>query len=258
MKPGSRSTPQRDGAVLVVGATGDIGRAIARRLGRDGWDLQLAARDTARLEADAQDLRLRGVTVSTYECDVLRDDGGVSLIDALAVTPDVAVCVVGILGEQSEAERDSRTTERIMRTNYIGPALLMGELANRFEQRGSGVLVGVSSIAGERGRCANYAYESAKSGFSQFLSGLRNRLWPCGVHVVTVKPGYVRTRMTDHLDLPPLLTVDPEQVADRVAVAIEKIPRRDLRRSTVACRRVRPAGDSRAPLQTIDPRIGST
>ena len=157
-----------------------------------------------------------------YQCDVLKQDAGATLLDALSVMPDVAICVVGLLGEQSDAEQDWRAAERIMRTNYVGPALLMGELANRFEQRRSGVLVGISSIAGERGRRANYAYGSAKSGFSAFLSGLRNRLWRSGVHVVTVNPGFVRTRMTDHLDLPALLTVDAEQVADRVAVAIEK------------------------------------
>ena len=206
---------------LIVGATSDIGRAVARRFGRDGWALQLAGRNLEQLETEARDLRLRDAPVSTYECDILRD-GGVPLVDALAVTPDVAVCVVGLLGDQEVAERDRAAAERVMRTNYVGPALLMGELANRFEDRGSGVLVGVSSVAGERGRRANYLYGSAKSGFSAFLSGLRNRLCRSGVHVVTVKPGFVRTRMTDHLDLPDLLTVDPEHVADRIAAAVRR------------------------------------
>lgn len=209
------------GTALVVGATSDIGRAVARRFGLDGWALQLAGRNLEQLEVEARDLRLRGALVSTYECDILHD-GGVSLVEALAVTPDVAVCVVGLLGDQAVAERDWSAAERIMRTNYVGPAVLMGELANRFEDRGSGILVGVSSIAGERGRRANYLYGSAKSGFSAFLSGLRNRLCRSGVHVVTVKPGFVRTRMTDHLDLPDLLTADPEHVANRIALAVRK------------------------------------
>ena len=206
---------------LVVGATSDIGRAVARRFGRDGWALQLAGRDLEQLEAEARDLRLRGAPVSIYECDIL-DNGGLAMIDALPVLPDLAVCVVGLLGDQAVAERKSSDAERVMRTNYVGPVLLMGELANRFEDRGSGVLVGLSSVAGERGRRANYLYGSAKSGFSAFLSGLRNRLCRSGVHVVTVKPGFVRTKMTDHLDLPDLLTVDPEHVADRIAVAVRK------------------------------------
>lgn len=221
MTPGKASGGDRAGTALIVGATSDIGRAVARRFGRDGWALQLAGRNLDQLEAEARDLRLRGASVSTYECDILHD-GAVSLVDSLSVLPDVSVCVVGLLGDQEVAERDGSAAERVMRTNYVGPALLMGELANRFEDRGSGILVGVSSIAGERGRRANYLYGSAKSGFSAFLSGLRNRLCRAGVHVVTVKPGFVRTRMTDHLDLPDLLTVDPEHVADRIAGAVRK------------------------------------
>ena len=222
----SRGSHRNFRTALVVGATGDIGRAIARRLGRDGWELQLAARDPAQLEAQAQDLRLRGVPVDTYECDVLADSGGISLVDSLPVTPDVAICTVGVLGDQSDAEREWRTAERLMRTNYIGPALLMGALANRFEQRGHGVLVGISSIAGERGRRTNYTYGSAKSGLTSFLSGLRSRLHRSGVRVVTVKPGFVRTRMTDHLQLPAFLTAKPADVADAIAKAIKT--RRDV------------------------------
>lgn len=210
------------GTALVLGATGDIGRAVARRLGHDGWELQLAARDPQRLEAEAKDLRLRGASVSIHECDVLREDGSVSLVDALPTLPDVAVCTVGALGDQSDGEKDWRAAERVMRTNYLGPALLMGALANRFGERGHGVLVGISSIAGERGRRSNYIYGSAKSGFTAFLSGLRSRLHRSGVCVVTVIPGYVRTRMTDHLALPAMLTAEPEDVADAIAVAIRK------------------------------------
>ena len=141
---------------LVIGATSDIGRAIAHRLAEDGCALQLAARDPARLERETRDLRVRtGVAVTAHRCDVLEEDGGVSLLDTLNPLPDVAVCVVGLLGDQAESQRDGAAAERVMRTNYVGPALLMGALAERFERRGGGVLVGVSSVAGERGRAAN-------------------------------------------------------------------------------------------------------
>ena len=221
-----RPRPEPGHTALVVGATSDIGRAIARSLGRDGWSLQLAGRDTEQLKADARDLMVRGATVSLYECDVLDDDVGVSLLDVLDPLPNVAVCAVGLLGDQADAERNRDAAELIMRTNYVGPALLMGALAERFERRGSGVLVGISSVAGERGRGTNYVYGSAKCGFTAFLSGLRNRLHGSCVCVVTLKPGFVRTRMTDHLDLPAWLTVEPAQVADAVRLAIAK--RRDV------------------------------
>lgn len=109
-----------------------------------------------------------------------------------------------------------------MRTNYVGPALLLGALAERFAVRGSGVLVGVNSVAGERGRAANYVYGSAKAGLTAFLSGPRNRLAASGVHVMRIKPAFVRSRMTDGLDLPALLTADPEEVADALAAALRR------------------------------------
>ena len=218
---------------LVIGATSDIGRAVARKLADGGWTLQLAARDPERLEREAQDLRVRiGVAVTSHRCDVMREDGGASILNDLDPLPDVAVCVVGLLGDQAENQRDGAAAERVMRTNYVGPVLLMGALAQRFEQRGSGVLVGVSSVAGDRGRAANYVYGSAKAGFTAFLSGLRNRLATSGVHVVTVKPGFVRTRMTDGMDLPSRLTAEPEEVAAAVVTAIRR------RRDVVYVRRV--------------------
>ena len=213
--------------VLIVGATSDIGRAVARRLARDGCALQLAARNAGDLAAEVQDMRPRTAgAVTAHRCDVLDADGGAALLDALDPLPDVAVCVVGLTGDQTAAQRDGTAAERIMRTNYVGPALLTAALAERFERRGSGVLVGVSSVAGERGRASNYVYGSAKAGLSAFLSGLRNRLAGSGVHVVTVKPGYVRTRMTDGMDLPPRLTAEPDEVARAVVRAIRR--RRDV------------------------------
>ena len=109
-----------------------------------------------------------------------------------------------------------------MQTNYIGPASLLAHLANRFAARGSGTLVGISSVAGERGRATNYIYGSAKAGFTAFLSGLRNRLAKQGVHVVTVLPGFVATQMTEGLDLPARLTAQPDEVARAIERAVDK------------------------------------
>jgi decaprenylphospho-beta-D-erythro-pentofuranosid-2-ulose 2-reductase len=130
------------------------------------------------------------------------------------------------MGEKSRAQTDGEEAIRILRSNFEGPALAMGWLANRFEARGSGVLVGISSVAGERGRASNYVYGAAKAGFSAFLSGLRNRLASRGVQVVTVLPGFVQTRMVEGLDLPPRLTATPQEVALAVERAIAR--RRDV------------------------------
>jgi short-subunit dehydrogenase len=124
------------------------------------------------------------------------------------------ICAVGLLGKQNIPD-----AETIMRTNYLGPALLLEEVAMRMEQRGNGVIIGISSVAGDRGRASNYPYGSAKAGFTAFLSGLRARLFGKGVHVITVKPGFVRTRMTEGMRLPGLLTADPQEVAEAIIKA---------------------------------------
>ena len=103
--------------------------------------------------------------------------------------PTVAICAIGLMGVQAECELDMQAAVNLIRSNYEGPASILAVLANSFEQRGSGTLVGISSVAGERGRATNYIYGSAKAGFTAFLSGLRNRLASKGVHVVTVLPG---------------------------------------------------------------------
>jgi short-subunit dehydrogenase len=208
---------------LVIGATSDIGQAIARRLAAEGYALELAGRNERLLAREANDIALRyGVTVSTHRFDALEPESLTAILDDLEVLPHVAVCVIGLLGVQEECEKNFAAAERVMITNYLAPVRLMGELANRFEARGWGVLVGTSSVAGDRGRASNYIYGSAKAGFSAFLSGLRNRLFRRGVHVLTVKPGFVQTRMTEALHLPPRLTAQPEDVADAVIRGISR------------------------------------
>ncbi len=142
---------------LAIGATWDIGRAIARDLAGGGYAVQLAGRDTARLEREARDIRVRTGAAAALHCrDALRDDGGASLLAALDPLPEVAACVVGLPGGQAESRQDAAAAKRVTRTDYVGPALLTRALAGRFGRRGSGVPVGAGSVAGGRGRAANY------------------------------------------------------------------------------------------------------
>lgn len=212
---------------LVIGGKSDIGLALAHRYAAAGHPVQLAARNAAALEPDAADIALRHkVDVTTHEFDILRPDTFETFLDGLPALPETAICVVGLLGEQAVSERQLDAAALTMRSNFEGPALITGLIANRFEARGSGVLVGISSVAGDRGRASNYVYGSAKAGYTAFLSGLRNRLTKKGVHVLTVLPGFVRTRMTAGMDLPPRLTAEPGQVADAIYRAAAK--RRDV------------------------------
>jgi len=140
--------------------------------------------------------------------------------------PDTVLCVLGVLGDQHRAESDLDHATLVIRSNYEAPSLILGVFADRFVARGSGTIIGVSSVAGDRGRASNYVYGSAKAGFTAFLSGLRNRLARRGVHVVTVKPGFVRTRMIQGLRLPAPLIADPKMLGERIRKAA--VTRRDV------------------------------
>ena len=211
------------GTLLLLGGGSDIGLAIARRFAASGHAIQLAARDVSALAPVAQDLEVRfEVAVSRHRFDALDTEGFERFVDSLRPLPDVVVCAVGLLGDQSTDQRSVEASSRVLRSNFEGPALVLGALADRFEARGSGTLVGISSVAGERGRASNYVYGSAKAGFTAFLSGLRNRLAGSGVHVLTVLPGFVATRMVEGLELPERLTTSPEKVAEAVERAVRR------------------------------------
>lgn len=205
------------GVALILGATSDMARAVAHRYASEGYALQLAGRDTTTLEADAQDLRLRHrIAVSVHAFDVLDTQGFAPFLDALPALPDTVLCAVGAMGDQQTSQTDPEAATLVMRTNYEGPALILGLLAERMAARGHGVIIGISSVAGDRGRASNYIYGSAKAGLTAFLSGLRNRLSRSAVRVITVKPGFVATRMTEGMDLNPRLTAQPEAVAEAI------------------------------------------
>ena len=197
--------------LLIIGATSDIAVSAAHQYASNGYNLQLAARNKDDLDSTITDLTIRyRVDVSAFQLDILDYQSFKKFIDSLTPLPDVILCAVGLLGDQAHAQKDIFESTKIMRTNFEGPSLFLNEIANKFEERGAGIIIGVSSVAGERGRSSNYIYGSGKAGFTAFLSGLRNRLSKSGVNVITVIPGYIDTRMTKGLNLPSILTSSPK------------------------------------------------
>jgi decaprenylphospho-beta-D-erythro-pentofuranosid-2-ulose 2-reductase len=209
-------------SVLVIGGTSDIGRAVSRLYAGKGWHVAITSRDPAAGRREADHLE-----TSTWDSpelmqlDVLDTASLRPFVDSFEKLPDTVVCVVGLLPDQSRAASDAEYASVALRTNFEGPAMLLGLFAERFERRGSGTIVGVSSVAGNRGRASNYVYGSAKAGLTAFLSGLRARLWRSGVRVVTVTPGFVRTRMTAGMRLNAFLTAEPTEVAEAIFRAAE-------------------------------------
>lgn len=209
--------------VLILGAASDMAVALARRYAAAGYDLQLAGRNPEQLRPLEQDLRIRyRIAATVHAFDALDFDSHAAFYAALPSRPDVAVCVFGYLGNQEEGQRNWNEASRILHTNFTGAVSILNIVAEDMAASGKGTIIGISSVAGDRGRQSNYLYGSAKAGFTAYLSGLRNRLWHHGVHVMTVEPGFVATQMTQHLTLPPLLTAQPEEVAADIFKAAEK------------------------------------
>jgi decaprenylphospho-beta-D-erythro-pentofuranosid-2-ulose 2-reductase len=211
--------------VLVVGATSAIARGTAAALARRGYSLYLVGRDPSELARIAADLGIR------YQVEV--DYGVVDISDYSAHRPFLrqvaeqagglagVLLAAGYLGDSAVARTCFKEAERILTVNLTGAVSFLGECANYLEEQGGGFVIGLSSVAGDRGRQSNYHYGTAKGGLSIFLQGLRNRLFPAGVRVITVKPGFVDTGMT--FGLPGLfLVASPVAVGERIAAALEQ------------------------------------
>ncbi|PSO54439.1 MAG: short-chain dehydrogenase [Cyanobacteria bacterium QH_1_48_107] len=212
-------------AVLMVGATSSIARAVASKMAQQGAALHLVARDGWELERIAQDIAVRyQAPVSWSAFEALNYDSHADFlqkaIDHLGRLDGVVV-TLGELGDQQKAQIDFDHAQRIIHSNFTGVASLLTRVANYLEKQGNGFIIGLSSVAGDRGRQSNYVYGSAKGALSLFLQGLRSRLAKSGVHVLTVKPGFVDTKMT--FGKPGMfLVAKPEQVATAVIKAWQK------------------------------------
>jgi short-subunit dehydrogenase len=212
--------------VLILGATSAIASALAREFAVHKFDLILGGRDRAELSALASDLSLRyGVRTGILLLDALDAATHAPILrsflsEAGNALEGVVVCM-GYLGDQAKGQSDWEEARRILETNFTGCVSVLNILANHFELRGAGFICAISSVAGDRGRQSNYLYGAAKAGLSAYLQGLRNRLFPAHVKVITVKPGFVDTRMT--YGRPGLfLVASPESVAKGIFRTIVK------------------------------------
>jgi len=186
--------------ILIIGATSAIAEAVAREFARRGDALVLVARDSQRLQAVAEDLRIRGALgCVTLLFDARALDQHSALVDEATQRLgglDYALIAHGTLSDPRACEQSVGLLYREFTINALSTMTLCTHLANQFEARGSGVIAVISSVAGDRGRQSNYVYGAAKAALSAFTSGLRQRLYPKGVAVVTIKPGFVSTPMT--------------------------------------------------------------
>ncbi|WP_025129331.1 SDR family oxidoreductase [Pseudomonas sp. PH1b] len=212
--------------VLIIGATSAIATACARLWAEQGSEFFLVARNMEKLQQTAADLRARGAKDVALHCmdatDLTAHPGMLESCLTAIQQIDVALIAHGTLPNQAACERDITIAMQEFANNGTSVIALLTLLANQLENQRCGTLAVISSVAGDRGRPSNYLYGTAKAAVSTFCEGLRARLFKVGVHVMTIKPGFVDTPMTQGLPLPAALVAKPEQVAVRIITGIER------------------------------------
>ena len=210
----------------IFGATSGIAAAVARRLAAQGASLALVGRDAEAIAAAASDLKVRGAAA------VAEITGDVTALDTLGEVVarawgafsgiDLALIAYGSLPDQASLEAEPGGIAPMLALNFVSPTVLALELARHFEAQRGGTLAVITSVAGDRGRKSNYLYGAAKGGLQRLLEGLRHRLYASGVQVLDIRPGFVATRMTEHLPQGGLLWAQPDRVAADILRAVER------------------------------------
>ena len=208
---------------IVLGATSSMARAFIRQVAEAGDGVLACGRDDADLGATVTDAAQRGAPVAAAMAFDARRPAGFEKILARAEKTEGRISVavfVGSMPPQDEIDADPALLDGTVTDSFTGPARFLTAALPLLEAR-KGTVVGVGSVAGDRGRLGNYVYGAAKAGFHTYLAGLRNRLTRAGGHVVTVKPGFVDTAMT--WGLPGMfLVASPDAVARDILRAVRK------------------------------------
>ncbi len=211
--------------VVVLGATSGIAQEVQRLLAHSGKEMLLVGRSPERLSAIRGDLQARGAReVLTFTADLADMSTHVPVLEfakSHLANFDTILLAYGTLLDQQQCQHSVTLAHREIETNFVSAVALLTIFAEHFESAGAGCIAAITSVAGDRGRRSNYVYGAAKGALSLFLQGLRSRLYPAGVKVITIKPGPVKTAMTDKMERTGMFA-DPKDVARDIYRALEK------------------------------------
>lgn len=210
--------------MIVLGSTSEVAQAFVEKALQEGEKFEriyLFTSNRESAERFAKHIDVKFLQLSEIiELDLTKE---INYSEYDHVDSNLLFCATGYLGESTEEGLyDNKNTEKIIAINYSKLVPVINYFAQKFESSRSGTIIGLSSVAGDRGRQSNFIYGSAKAAFTAYLSGLRNYLFEKKVHVLTVKPGFMATKMTEGLPLNPKLTATPKQAADCIYKAFKK------------------------------------
>ena len=209
--------------ILIIGGNSDVGKSLATNFAELGANLILTSRKTDQLKLFCKDIQIRySIKCESILFNVLNYSTHQDFYNNIKTKPDIVITCIGYLDNQKNSEQNFEEAKNSINSNYIGLVSILNIIANDLEKKLSGTIVGISSVAGDRGRSSNYIYGSAKAAYTAYLSGLRSRMSNYNVKVLTVKPGFIKTKMTENLELPTYLTASSNQVALDIIKALRK------------------------------------
>lgn len=212
--------------VLITGGGSAIAQQAAIIWANRGYSIFIVDKDEKKAQAVANNLKVKGAKEVWSLMADLTDTAAIKRIQEevknVMAGVDILLVAQGYLGEQKLAESNADETEKIIATNFTGAVLLMELVAKGMAERKQGVIVAISSVAGDRGRKSNYAYGAAKGALAIWAAGMRHRLVDQGVVVVTIKPGFVRTPMTAAMMRKGMMWAEPVKVARDIVRAVDQ------------------------------------
>jgi decaprenylphospho-beta-D-erythro-pentofuranosid-2-ulose 2-reductase len=211
--------------VAILGAASAIAQAAARIWAARGARIALVGRNSERLEAIAADLIVRGAPQAEAVVVDCADADPTSELNRIVQSLgglDVVLLAYGVLGDQAQLERDPAATAGLLRTNFTSAAAWCQAVAPILERQGSGVLLVIGSVAGDRGRGSNYVYGASKAGLGVLVEGVAHRLARSGARAVLIKPGFVDTPMTAGVARRGLLWATPETVGRTIVASADR------------------------------------
>jgi len=203
------------GSILVIGGNSDIGYASAKVFAKNKYDIHLVSRNIEQLNIKREEIvSLYKVKCKITSLDILEEDQMNLFFEKNTESPEVILLASGYL------QQDEKNFEKIIKVNYLSPLKFIEKSIDKYQsQKILKTIIGISSVAGDRGKRKNCVYSSAKSGFSNYLDGLRQKIYNKGIHVVTVKPGWVNTKMIKDLNLPKIMTSNVNFVGNEIFIS---------------------------------------
>ena len=199
-------------SILVIGGNSDIGYATAKVFAQNKYNIHLVSRNTSQLEIKKKEIEsFYKVKCKITFLDILNEENVNNFFNENSVSPNIILIAVGL------AELNEKNYKRIAYTNYVFPMVFIEKSLIKYKtQKKLDTIIGISSVAGDRGKKKNCIYSSSKSAFSSYLDGLRQRLYSDKIHVITVKPGWVATKMNKNIDLLKMMVASADFVGNKI------------------------------------------